>query len=109
MTGPEWEWQENVIVPLLELAGFDVHRTADVRPKWQADYGTPDLYCRHTEREIRLWVEVKAPDASRGATDHQRRFIETEREAGGHAWVIDDADVLSERLEEEFGIALEVT
>lgn len=106
--GPEWAFQEDVLIPLLELAGFDVHRTADVNPKYQADYGTPDLYCRHTGKQVRVWIEVKAPDARRGATEHQQLFIETEREAGGHAWVIDSADALSEKLHDEFGINLEV-
>lgn len=109
MAGPEWEFQTQELEPILKLAGFDVVRLADVSGVWQATYGTPDLYLRHPRSDVpSFWIEVKHPDTSHGLTEHQKMWHEKERECGGIVWTISSTSQLTRKLNDEFGIELEV-
>ena len=75
--------------------GFTVTEFSQPRATMQTP-GIPDLYLQHRAKGFRCWVEVKR-EGGRLSTA-QRAWLETERNAGGHAFVADSVVSFVEQL-----------
>jgi len=95
--GPEAHFQAFVEGVLDDLCGFHVYTLSQPQP-WLGTPGLPDLLAIHTTEQLRLWIEIKAPDSSYGVTDHQKLFRDRVTEAGGRWYLVDSVDALETML-----------
>lgn len=107
MTGPEARFQEYVVSVLENLCYFHVYILSQPKP-WLGTPGLPDLLAIHSTRELRLWLEIKAPDSSHGVTDHQALFRDRVTEAGGEWHLVDSMEALEDVLA-EYGWSVELS
>lgn len=85
----------------LKTLGFSVMDLSQPR-RSMMPLGLPDLYVRHQGWQIRLWIEVKAPNRKKqkagGLSFEQLTWIRDEREAGGNVCVAYSLDDVLEAL-----------
>ena len=94
MVGPEHRFQQLVVQILDDLCGCDVYVISQPRA-FLGTPGIPDLLVIH-ERGIRCFMELKAPEADRGMTDHQELFRQRWERAGGDFALVDSPEALEE-------------
>lgn len=106
MSGPEHQFQQLVVSVLENLCHFHVYVLAQPKP-WLGTPGLADLYCLHPEKQLCLWLELKAPEGSHGVTDHQALFRDRVTEAGGTWHLVDSEERLVDVLA-EYGFEVEL-
>lgn len=104
MAGPEHELQEQM-KEVLEWRGFDVTTMSQPKP-FLGTPGIPDLYLRHEDRDLRVWLEVKTPSNPK-PSKHQQLWHERERAAGGTVWVCKSLEELA-RCMRDAGFNIEI-
>lgn len=78
---------EAQIIRALRTLGFAVTKTSAAVHAKGVSAGTPDLYVRtHRYGGIRVWLEVKTPKGR--LSPLQQSWHVTEKEAGGHVFVV---------------------
>lgn len=107
MSGPEHEFQKFVVSVLEKLCGFHVYVMSQPKP-WLGTPGISDLLLLHPEKQLVLFVELKAPEGSHGVTDHQAVFRDRVTESGGDWHLVDSTEKL-ERVLAEYGWELELS
>lgn len=76
----------------LEALGFEITRLSQPRASKQTP-GISDRYVRHVGRKMRIWIEIKW--GRNELTPQQKRWQQTERDAGGDAiaiWTMQDLE-----------------